>query len=66
MLKTGFAFSGSDKAYKIIQNLAQTYFKEINCTYTETGGEAVDISKLYDKGVPMMINLIWDYSDKHE
>ena len=60
---TGFGHSGSGA--EIVQGVLKTYLSLLNASEYSDDGESVDVGPLYERGVPMMKNLLKDTDDHH-
>ena len=57
----GFAFTGGNNSFKIIQKLAVDYLGAFNSTFIQNGdGTMTDTEPLQALGIPVMRNLIED------
>jgi carboxypeptidase Q len=60
----GFGFSGNSSARELMRNISKQYLSMIGCDYIGEDGEEADSEHLFEKGVPMIKNIVEDTDDQ--
>lgn len=60
----GFGFSGNATARKLMKEISQKYLSLLNCNFIGDDGSEADSEHLFDRGVPMIKNIVEDTPDQ--
>jgi carboxypeptidase Q len=60
----GFGFSGNSTARKLLKDISSKYLSLIGCDFIGDDGEEADSNHLFERGVPMIKNIVEDTPDQ--
>lgn len=60
----GFGFSGNATARQLLNDISSKYLSLINCNFIGDDGEEADSADLFERGVPMLKNIVEDTVDQ--